>query len=197
MRRETMLLLPLVALLGLVGCEKKPSSTGPKVSSTTSTPSSVTTPSSTSSPTTSVDLSVSFLEAVAGQELTIKTDWAFSYVDVYDKAIKLKTESDFVETPLFDATGKLEVSFKAYKTCGALHDGKLVLAVEGLSKDGAVVEEKTIKDSEIPEGADKADTLKVELANTKGDIRKVRIGIKEPGRATNVAIEKIDIKSVK
>lgn len=202
MRKQVVMLLPLLMIGTLAGCNKKEvpsskvsSSSSPKVTSIvpTSKPGSST---SVITPSSTLDISVSFEDAVQGDALEIASDWVINTIDTYNKAIKIKTEEDYVETPTFTVKGPLEVSFTAFKSCGTTADGKLVMKVEGIDRNNSVVETVTITDDKIPLGSDKAEIVKVTLNNTGDKIVKIKIGVETPGKATNVAIKDIKVKSL-
>lgn len=198
MRKEFKMLLPLIVLGTLVGCNNKtnPSSTLPsssKPSSISSSISSVITPSSSYS---SVDMSVAF-EVNDNDEVTEVAGWNINHTKAKDDAICLKKVEDYIETPVFNATGKIQVSFTIYKECGATADGKLELGVKGLDESGNEIESVTVKDADIPSGKDKAQLIKVTLNNTNSKIKKIRIGIDKDAKVTNVYVKDVNIKSVK
>lgn len=201
MRKQVVMLLPLLMIGTLAGCNKKevPSS---KLSSSSSSKVTSVVPSSSHSsstvvtPSSSLDLSVSFEDAVQGEVLEITSDWVINTIDTYNKAIKIKTEEDYVETPTFTVKGPLEVSFTAFKSCGTTADGKLVMKVEGIDRTNSVVETVTITEDKIPLGSDKAEIVKVTLNNAGDKIIKIKIGVETPGKATNVAIKDIKVKSL-
>ena len=178
MRKEFKMLLPLIVLGTLVGCNNKtnPSSTLPsssKPSSISSSISSVITPSSSYS---SVDMSVAF-EVNDNGEVTEVAGWNINHTKAKDDAIWLKKVEDYIETPVFNATGKL--------------------GVKGLDESGNEIESVTVKDADIPSGKDKAQLIKVTLNNTNSKIKKIRIGIDKDAKVTNVYVKDVNIKSVK
>lgn len=201
MRNLIKVLLPLTLVLGMAGCKTKTTSAHTPTNSMPLPTTSVRPTTATTTPTTSItdslDTNVNLLldlqEVSAESKPNLKDDWTSTFTYTYDKAIVLKSSSDFVLSPAFKTGRTLNVKITGFLEKGVTANDKLVLTVIGLDEGGKTVEEVEIKEDKIKGTKETPESFAVELKNSDKKIRRIKVGIKESGRATNFGINNLEI----
>lgn len=197
MKTKVKFLLPLMLVLSLAGCNDKKTSTSihsPSVSTGTSVPPSTSVIPPTSDA-TDVNLLLDFDSLTAGSHPDLKDDWESTFTYTYDKAIVLKRQGDYILTPPFKTTKKLNVAIKGFLETGSSKDDTFEATVQGLGEDGTVIDTVTLKEKDITGKKDTPVQFSVAIPNTSGKVRRIKIAIAKSGRVTNFGITHLEIKS--